>query len=183
MCPRLLKSNQKLSTTLEYFTYYDNKNYDLTRNDIWLRERNNQFELKVSKNRNVERSVDQYNEIEDEEEIKKYLKINSKNPLSIGLKKSGYSLFCKLKTIRSKYKIDFFTVDIDEVTSDGFFYGLAEIELMTDGNIEEAAEKILEFAKGKNLQTDIHTRGKVVEYIRQKRPKHFRILIEAGVVK
>jgi len=165
--------------------YYDNERYYLTKNDLWLRQRNNDFELKVSKNKNINRKADQYDEITEEDKIRDYLKIKKENDFSQDLKKSGYSIFAVLKTVRTKYKKDSFIIDIDEITSDQYSYSLAEIELMVEENsdIDDAIKKIIDFAKSKGLQIGIYTRGKVVEYIKQKRPEHFNALLEANIVK
>jgi len=166
-------------------SYYDNKNCDLTRNCDWLRERDGRFELKVCKDKNVDRKADQFEEITNEAEIRDYLKLKEENSFTNDLEKAGYLPFCKLKTVRSKFKNPPFILDIDEVTSDDFFYGLAEIELMVEDESEigEAIGKIMNFAKSQGLKTGIYTRGKVIEYIRLKRPEHFKILVESKVVK
>lgn len=166
-------------------SYFDNETFDLTKRDIWLRKRNEQFELKVSKDINVNRKADQYDEIENEFEIRKLLKIENNGSLSDDIAKAGYLPFTQLKSIRLKYQKDAFAIDIDEVTAPDFSYALAEIELMVENEskIEEATQKIIEFAKSNGLQTDTYVRGKVVEYIRLKRPAHFEALVKAGVVK
>lgn len=165
--------------------YFDNAAFDLTKNDIWLRERNNQFELKVSQNRSLERKSDQYKEIEDENKIRDFLKLETKNSFNEDLKNAGYLPFATLKTNRTKFKKDDFTIDIDVINSDNFCYGLVEIELIVERDLEidSASEKIIDFAKSKGLKTDQKMRGKVVEYIKQCRPDHFEILVESGVAK
>lgn len=165
--------------------YFDNNTFDLTKNDIWLRQRHGQFEIKVSKNRNLNRKTDQYAEIENENEIRQFLKINEEGSLLEDIKKAGFSPFAELKSIRLKYQDGPLMIDIDDVTATNFHYMLAEIELMVEDSskTDEAAEKILEFAKSKGLQPEAYTRGKVIEYIRQKRPEHFEALVRVGVVK
>lgn len=166
-------------------SYFDNEKFDLTKNDVWLRERNGQFELKVCQDKNIERKADQYDELEDEDKIREFLKIKKQGSFIEDIKKAGYLPFCELKTIRSKYKSDSLMIDIDEVRSDGYFYALVEIEMMVENQSQtkDAADKIVEFAKSKGLETGVYTRGKVLEYIRQKRPEHFKVLVEAKVVK
>jgi thiamine-triphosphatase len=166
-------------------TYFDNETYDLTRNDQWLRERNGNFELKICQDRNLDRVADQYEEIEDDEKIRDSLGIKKEKTFAEDIKKAGYFPFCTLKTIRSKYRKDQFTIDLDEVTSKNYNYCLAEMEMMvaSKSQIDTATNKIIEFAKSFNINTNVQTRGKVIEFLRQKQPKHFKALIKAGVAK
>lgn len=181
----LIKDAEFISEKEIIDIYFDNKMFDLTKKDIWLRERNNQFELKVSKNLSLERKVDQYDEIEDDDKIRKFLKLPTSNSLNQDLVESGYVPFATLKTNRTKFKNGHFNIDIDEVTSKDFFCGLVEIETMVDkdSDIEDAGKRICDFAKAKGLKTDKNKVGKLIEYIKQKRPEHFKILVESKVVK
>ena len=87
-------------------------------------------------------------------------------------------------TTRTKYRKDGFNIDLDDVNFDSDFdYQLAEIELLIsdDENELEATQKILEFAKKHGL-TDEPIRGKVIEYLMQKRPKHYQDLVNSGTI-
>ena len=164
--------------------YYDTEDFSLTRNDKWLRARENKFEFKISLDRRVGREIDLYDEIEDESEIRKRLNLSDEKNMDEVLLKNGYSKFCICKTKRKKYKKDSFGIDIDFVDFGDFNYELAEIELMVNDKSEtqEALEKIISFAKFNNL-TIGYVRGKVIEYLLRKKPKHFRALVGSGVVK
>jgi thiamine-triphosphatase len=160
-------------------TYYDNAMYDLTRGDMWLRERNGQFELKLplgGKNSNIQT----YNELEDDDSIRKALNLTSNQPLADALKAAGYTPFCTCNTTRTKYKIGEFGLDVDVANFGDFTYELAEIELMAEDKeaIPEAENKILEFAKSHNLSTG-EIRGKILEYLARKNPEHFEALKKA----
>lgn len=160
-------------------TYYDNSAYDLTRGDMWLRERNGRFELKMplgGKNGNVQT----YDELEDDDSIRKALDLSSGEPLANTLKTAGYSPFCTCKTTRAKYKIGEFGLDVDVADFGDFTYELAEIELMARSreDVPEAEAKILEFAKKHGLSTG-EIRGKILEYLACKNPEHFEALKKA----
>ena len=160
-------------------TYYDNSTYDLTRSDMWLRRRNGQFELKLPLG-GKKSSVYTYDELEDEDSIRKALKLSADQSLADTLESAGYVPFCTCQTTRTKYKIGEFGLDVDVADFGDFTYELAEIELMAeDGEgAPEAERKILEFAKNHNLSTG-EIRGKIIEYLARRNPKHFEALKKA----
>ena len=75
-------------------------------------------------------------------------------------------------------------LDLDVVDSQDFTYNIGEIELMVNdkSEIENAIEKIMVFTKEQNLAI-APVRGKVIEYLRKMKPKHYQALVQAGVVK
>lgn len=164
--------------------YYDTNDYKLTAQDIWLRERDGQLELKIPLHGGVDRKTDQYNEIEDETEITERLRLPSDGDLKEVLAKNGYQLFCTCTTTRMKYKKDSLIIDLDFVDYGDFIYTLGEIELMVGNKseIDKAVSSILDFASQNQLVVG-QVRGKVIEYLKQKRPSHYQVLTQKGVVK
>jgi len=166
--------------------YYDTKNFLLTINDKWLRQRTGKWELKLPLGPKAATRVgDLYEEIEDEEKIRKALNISGGNEMERGLQDCGYFKFCTCKTTRKKYKKNGFGIDIDFVDyNDDFIYEIAEIELMVQDKSEMpgAMKKIISFAKGNGLTIE-HVRGKVVEYLKRKKPEHFQALVNAGMAR
>lgn len=166
--------------------YYDSEDFSLTTNDKWLRARAGKFELKLPFNKlAAERVGDLYDEIEDENKIREIFGVSTDFKMDDGLAKNGYFKFCTCKTIRRKYKKQGFGIDIDFVDyNDDFTYGLAEIELMVQDKSEMsgAIEKIINFAKENSLEIK-YVRGKVIEYLKRKKPGHFRALIDSGIVR
>lgn len=154
--------------------YYDDDQYSLTTKDIWLRKRDNKLELKLPLNaKNLsERLADNYQELEDESEIKSALGVES---LDV------FQPFATIVTKRLKYRRDKFGIDVDKMD---FGYTLAEIELMTESREEmpAAQRKILEFADKLGLKYGGQARGKVIEYLRRFDPKHLQALMTAGVI-
>ena len=71
---QLLEGAEFLTEKVFTDIYYDDANYSLTANDKWLRQRGNKWELKLPFNKIAsERLGDLYDEIEDENEIRKIL--------------------------------------------------------------------------------------------------------------
>lgn len=153
--------------------YFDNSKYELGLKDHWLRNRDGRWELKIP----VE---GQYQEIEDELEIIKYLKWDTSKGLEDLLAEHGYGIFVDVKTKRKEYKKAGFTIDID---SADFGYEIAEIELMV-GSPDEVAgamQRILDFAASLGIVQGV-VRGKLSEYLKRFSPEHHQILLKAGVL-
>ena len=164
-------------------SYYDDAEYSLTKQDIWFRNRDGKFELKLPMNVSIEERVsDQYKEVEDEKEIKEYFKFDASKSIMNLLEERGYKPFCVMTTTRRKYQKEGFGIDLDIID---FGYTVAEIEYMAKEkeDLREVTNKIIEFAKEHNIITNSVVRGKGAEYLRRYNPKHFQALIEAGVLK
>ena len=179
----LIKDAEFLGEKVFMDIYYDTNDFLLTSNDRWLRSREGRFELKVPLTREAHRSVDQYDELEDEQKIKENLNLTLVGSMSDVLVKSGYSIFCTCKTTRRKYKKGSFNIDLDIVDLRAFIYNIGEIELMVDkrSEIESATDAIMSFAREQGLIIT-PVRGKVIEYLKRTKPGHYQTLIRAGVV-
>jgi predicted adenylyl cyclase CyaB len=171
--------NEKVFTD----TYYDSDKFDLTREDKWLRLRDKNFQLKLPLNNGLgstKRKLDQYKELESEDEIRYSLDIQKNSFFEEDLLTCGYKPFCKFATTRRKYKVGDFVIDLDKMD---FGYKIGEIELMVadESEMENALNRILDFAKEKSLVV-APVRGKVIEYLKRKNPGHYQELIDAGVI-
>ncbi|MBI5345802.1 MAG: CYTH domain-containing protein [Chlamydiae bacterium] len=162
--------------------YYDDVQFSLTTKNIWLRKRNNRFELKVGMTQKRER-LDVYQEILTEEEILTHLNLG-KGPLESLLKNKKIIPFCEMKTTREKYKIRKFIIDIDEAHIEDFIYRLAEIELLVDTKeqVEQAKEEILLFSQSLGIHANKVEPGKLIAFLAHKRKEHYKALLEAGVI-
>ena len=176
----LLLGAKSVGTKTFTDTYYDTSAYDLTRRDIWLRVRDDRWELKLPLGHFQSRAANQYRELETEKEISEYFHFTGEQPLSDSLANAGYLPFATITTVRSKYERDGFIIDLDVMD---FGYELAEIEKMVENEeeAEKAAEEILEFARTFNLRPG-QVRGKVIEFLKRKDPNHFNALVSAGIV-
>lgn len=178
--PKLLVEADFLNEKKFTDTYWDTLNYSLTTTDFWLRSRDGRFELKVPMLGGGKRVIDQYEELESDEQISDKLNL-PRGILEEELRKNDYKPFATITTLRKKYKKDGFIIDVDELD---FGYNIVEVELMVDEKIEidTAVQKILSFAHRYNLSVN-QVRGKIVEYIRRSSSKHYKALVDAGVAR
>ncbi len=162
--------------------YYDNDCFEFTTNDIWLRNRNKKFELKIGIKGMGK--ADRYRELEDEQDIKKFLNIPDNVEIKDFLKEKGFEPFCELKTKSEKYKNGDFLIEIDQSEAQDFKYNSAEIELMVENEnqIQEARDKIIDFLNSKNIPLERLFFAKIFEYIKEKRRSHFIELVKRGIV-
>lgn len=168
--------------------YFDDQKFSLTSTDRWLRRRNGKWELKTPHNWPRTSTVRQYSELTTEAKIRKALNIPKKHSLLTDLEEIGIEQFALIQTTRRKFSKDGFGIDLDigNLTpgkKEQDLYQIAEIELMVESIDEKpaAVEQILHFANQHGLETK-HIRGKLLEYIRRYRPKHFQVLVLTGVV-
>ena len=167
---RLIEGAESIGVKTFTDVYYDNPDYKLTTKDIWLRSRDNRWELKLPLNNFREKIVDQYREIENESEIIEYFCFNNDASLSDSLSKNSYTPFASITTTRTKYKKDGFIIDLDSMD---FGYEIAEIEKLVEkeDEIDRAKKSIIEFANKHDLK-QVRVRGKLLEYIMRNDRKH-----------
>jgi predicted adenylyl cyclase CyaB len=163
--------------------YFDKNDYELTKNDIWLRMRDKQIELKMpveTEGKKSKMCCNRYEEFVLENDVRQMLNLSKGNDLLGDLKNSGFRPFASITTRREKFKKDKFTIDIDACD---FGYSIVEIELMVDDKtlISDAEKQIIAFAEKLNFSTKaVH--GKVIEFLLRKSPEHYKILQEEGVI-
>jgi len=181
---KLLEGAEFVSEKTFTDVYFDTDEYALSKNDMWLRKRGEQFELKIPMHDSEGRKrVQRYQEIEGEEKIREIFAIAPISDFETDIGSLGYKAFCTCITTRRKFTKEGFIIDIDLVNYVDFSYGIAEIELLVEkkDQMKKAAEKIEQFATKNGLEK-IYVRGKVLEYLFRKKPEHFAALLEAGVV-
>jgi thiamine-triphosphatase len=163
--------------------YYDNSSYSLSSNDMWLRCRDGNFELKLPMHQGESKLIDQYEEIENEDLIREIFAIPKLKSFVEDLSDLGHTPFCEFVTTRKKYRKGKFIIDLDFVQYSDFDYNIGEIELMVENKneINSAIVEIEKFAGEHGLLIG-PVRGKVIEYLKRKRPDHYQMLFEAGVL-
>ncbi len=169
--------------------YMDTDDFRLTTNDYWFRLRDGAYELKAPlvSGSGSYAATNRYNEITDLEEIKRELKLDSVDDFDTALSEAGIAPFMTCYTNRTSYEKDGFHIDIDTATylDSDFTYAVAEIELLVkdEADADVAEQKILELAREYRLSTDEVIPGKVAAYLEAESPEHYRVLVEAGVLK
>ncbi|MBI4032206.1 CYTH domain-containing protein [Candidatus Berkelbacteria bacterium] len=156
--------------------YYDADDFRLTKKDHWLRQRDGKWELKA-----VVVPPDSYDEIEDEVAILQALQL-PQGTLQDRLDEAGVHPFCRITTTRRTYERDGFTIDLD---SADYGYRLLEIEQMVarEDQIQATIQAINGFAASFGINVgEGKVRGKIMEYLRRKSPRHLQLLVESGVV-
>jgi adenylate cyclase class IV len=152
---------------------FDYPDLSLIKNDIWLRQRNGKFDLKMSKDKDRKnRFLDIYDEIEEESKICEALHIES-------IVDEKLIEVANLITKREKYKLGEFNIDFDFVTSahDGFVYHQVEVELMVENESETpiALEKIKKFMAEYGIPEKSAT-AKIMQYFFEKKRHIFDLL-------
>ena len=164
-------------------TYFDTAEFALTKNDMWLRKRGEEFELKIPMREVTESRTNQYQEIEGEDKIREVFSIAPFKSFVEDIAALGHDAFCVCTTTRKKYQKEGFVIDLDLVEYGDFSYALGEIELLVEqkAQMAEAVGMIEKFAE-KNGLKNLPVRGKVIEYLKRKKPEHYRALVAVGVV-
>ena len=194
---KLISSAVFIKEVVNDDVYYDTENSDLLVKEIYLRTRNGLFELKVSQSEKKKsiRGIEQHIEIENEDEIRKYLNmknnteeveipphclIKKNGELKDDLEKAGYVPKFSYKVTRKKYKSGKFVIDFDEAD---YGFTTVEIELLVEKEEEMAGamKKIIDFAKSYGLEKSPE-RGKLFEYIYRFNKKAYKRVVDAGIV-
>lgn len=165
-------------------TYFDTSDFRFTTSDIWLRERNCAFELKIGI-KGMNGTIDRYLEIKDEQEILAKLGLENEDQLSKALEKADIHPYANFQTIRRKYRLNKFSLDLDLAYFDDFIYRVLEIELLVedDTRISQAEKDILQLMNGLGFNEHRPVKAKLIQYLFQKSPNHYQALVAAGVVK
>jgi len=184
---RLIEGAQLMSEKVIDDSYYDNNDYDITLANMWLRRRDNAFELKAPLRVSDDRTVDQFREITDQMQIAVTLGLPADEPnFAVVLQKGGYEPFMHLHTTRRTYRKDGFTIDLDTVTykNSDFRYAIAEIEKLVEdeADMPRVVNDIIAFANGYGLTTDQFILGKVGAFLKSEQPSHYEALAAVGIL-
>jgi len=176
-------------------TYYDNdeRDYPLTTQDIWLRQRDLNWECKTPMN--LTASMDSYHELIDLREIADFLgKVlgASKSPVpenaeqfKIWLKQQhGLTPFGTIQTTRRHYLIDDeFTLDLDKADF-GHYVGELELVVHSKEQVHDAERKIAQYMKEHEwfFDTSGVVMGKLSAYIINYNNKQRECMEKSGVL-
>jgi len=163
--------------------YYESISYELSVKDFWLRTRNDKFVLKIPASSYSNTSTSKH-EIEDEQEIRKILKLSQKDNLIKALSIAGYNPTYTLIKTRQKYTKSGFVIDIDHANFKNLIFDLIEIETMvqTQEEIIKATQNLIAFAQQHGI-TIKPIPGNLISLIKVVNPKHYKILEKIRIQK
>lgn len=164
-------------------TYFDTSSFHYTTSDIWLRERECRFELKIGIP-SIKGEINRYEEISSEETILKKLGLEKEKNLNEALQTAKIHPFATFQTIHRKYQIEKFMIDLNLAYYDDFIYRLAEVEITVDSEDEvtEAKASIDSFVKRLGLDLQRPIKAKLLEYLCKKNPTHYEALLRSGTI-
>ncbi|MBU0645933.1 CYTH domain-containing protein [Patescibacteria group bacterium] len=177
---KLIAGAQFVKEVTNTDTYFDNEQYDLTANGLWLRQRNDRFELKVNVSKKLNElgrpdwNTTEFKELETDDEIREELHLGNTGNIADDIAMAGYEPFVTLKTERKMYQKDDYVISIDTID---YGYHVVEIELMveTQKEVEAASEQIVKYAESVGINND-PVRGKVMEYLYRNNPEHYNLI-------
>ena len=193
-------------------TYYDTPECSLTSNDVWLRRRDEKWEIKVpiagdARRSGGERTV--FREVEGAagclDELEKVLGTGEAE-VSSGTKRDeregereresandelrlerfaaskAVAPFASFATTRAKFSLDGASIDVDCAS---FGHTVVEVEVLCgDANEVPAAEEKVNKVAAKLLLTEIGaTGGKLETFLRKNCPKQLEALVKNGILK
>lgn len=166
-------------------TYFDRADFYLTTQNIWLRQRESQFELKVGVKR-ANGSIDRYEEITGEEKILTYLNLPSNFSENIldTFSHLGIIPFSSFTTQRRSYILGECSVDIDVANFGDLMYRVGEFELLVSNidQVRKAEEKIKNILRQMKIDLSVVMPAKLTYYLYHKRQEHYKALIDHRVV-
>ena len=174
---KLLEGAEFLGEEIFTERYFDNAQFSLGLQDMWLWQRGENFHLKIPMHEQINGVNRQYHEIEGEFAIREIFAVPVTGNFIGDLAVNGHVPFCNFTTMRKKYKKENFIINVDNVDYGEWQYQLAEIELSGNDKkeIENINEKIDIFTKDLGLEI-MHANGNPIEYLKRKNPQHYLAL-------
>lgn len=165
--------------------YFDRADYSLTAHNIWLRQREKKFELKIGI-KGVGGFSDRYEEIKDEQKILEQLGLTPKQSEKIldTLSRSGVIPFASFITQRKRYQLDGLAIDIDIADFGDLTYRVAEFEAIVSSTdqVNIAEDKIKKTLHKLQIDASTTVPAKLTYYLYNKRPHHYKILVDNSVI-
>lgn len=180
----LIEGAQPVAQSSFVDTYYDSADFKLTMNGLWLRQRDQQFELKLPAtkdgNFHIGKNIPMH-EITDEQEIGSILGLCGHGPLSEQLAAAGYTVLYKFSNTRQTFIKDGFTIDFDHADFGDLVYSVCEVEMLVESTdqTEEALESLYAFVRQYDIPTE-RAEGKLGYYMRVKNPKHYHAVTNSS---
>jgi adenylate cyclase class IV len=177
---RMLKDAKFLKIETLKNTYYDDSDFTFLKKRIFLRLRNNKYELKT-KNKFKKTKTSQYKEIEGANDIKKFLKIPS-NQSMLQYIKNNLKPLLSYTIYRKTYQKNNLTITIDHTKYKEYSNDSVEIEkvVQNESQIKKAEKEILNFIKSHQIGLN-EAPGKIISYFKRQKPKIYKIWSDSKI--
>lgn len=172
----------------EFFidTYYDSQDFSLTTKGIWLRKRNELFELKTPATHtggfNINKNIPMH-EYTNQDDIAHILNLHEcyKTSFEKAITISGYKQLYTFKNTRQSYKKNNIVIDFDYADFGDLTYNLCELETTVEHKYQTqiALHKLYAFIKEFGISSE-KAEGKLGYYIKRKNQAHYQALKNAG---
>ncbi|KAG9486939.1 hypothetical protein GDO78_007024 [Eleutherodactylus coqui] len=172
-------------------SYYDSPDLRLTLNDIWLRRREDNWELKHPPQRGargLNGASTQYMELTSSDDIICRVSEELGVPCPRNIESFGLNEFASFVTRRRRFQLPLgensktkVVVDLDEADF-GFAVGEVEVLVKTQEEVEDAFKKLEEICRLLGVFRETPVQGKVSTYLKMNRAEHYRQLLEAHVI-
>ncbi|XP_075708859.1 thiamine-triphosphatase [Rhinoderma darwinii] len=172
-------------------SYYDSPDLRLTLNDMWLRKREDSWELKHPPQRGARAlngASTQYMELTSEEDILCRVSEELGVPCPLNIESFGLNVFASFVTCRRRFQLPLVensdikvVVDLDEADF-GFAVGEVEVLVKTQKEVENALKKVEEICRKLGVFRETPVQGKVSTFLQINRADHYRKLLEAHVI-
>lgn len=155
---------------------------ELALEDMWLRQRNGIWELKVpvTSDRNRRLGATVYRELVGPAVWHELSRVK--------VEAHGLLPYATIRTERTQLKCLWKTQEVEVVldvctSEDGFRYSVGELELLVnrDSEVEGAANTLDQFAKSLNLQAQSDTDGKLLAYLKEKNEALYHAIALKGL--
>ena len=150
--------------------YFDTAHYDLLRQDVWLRRRGENWEVKIPLSDNFHSDgMTQYREVEGLENVS----VELKNFVNHNL--DELDVLVKVSSNRENWKLGEFNIVIDRIVEDGWTIGEIELMIASSENASDSRSKIEDL--GRRLGFKPHPYGKVRHCLTTQAPEAWKILL------
>lgn len=181
---RMLVEGARLAGQIAFVdAYYDSADFKLTTNGLWLRQRDQCFELKVPATKDgtfhIGKNIPMH-EITDEKRIRSILGLNEQGSLAEALQHAGYAILYRFENTRQTYEKEGFIIDFDRADFGGLTYSICEVEVLVESQdlAAPAFERLYAFAKQYGISTE-RAEGKLMYFMRMKNPAHYHAVINS----
>lgn len=151
--------------------YWDTPELSLLKQDVWLRQRESTWELKVPiGDSQYENGVTQYREVEGRVEVEKEVASYTEAIMN------DMVVLVTVESKRESWQLNKFNITIDSLIEDNWSVGEVELVVTNQSEMENARVRVQELAS--NLGFTFQKYGKVRHCLRNQNPRALKVLQE-----